>query len=165
MVRWPRRQRSPLGSDPLPPMCSQASTQASTAPADGPSGSGGVSVGPSFRPAVRQLPAAGGRAPGNDLLRRGSAGGGGVWMEALAPGRAPRGRRRAGAAGSALSALSVAAVLLSALLRAPPAGEARRRTAGAPAPHENCVGPESRDRVHTKKPSGGPYRTGEPCFV
>ncbi|XP_059131428.1 zona pellucida-binding protein 1 isoform X3 [Peromyscus eremicus] len=42
-------------------------------------------------------------------------------MEALAPGRAPRGRRRAGAAGSTLSALSVAAVLLSALLRAPPA--------------------------------------------
>ncbi|CAH6998577.1 Zpbp [Phodopus roborovskii] len=101
-------------------MCSQASTP----PAGGPSGSGGVSVGPSFRPAVRQLPAAGGRAPGNDLLlRRGSAGGG-VWMEALAPGRAPRGRRRAGAAGSALSALSVAAVLLSALLRAPPAENA-----------------------------------------
>ncbi|GAB1295816.1 Zona pellucida binding protein [Apodemus speciosus] len=42
-------------------------------------------------------------------------------MEALAPGRAPRGRRRAGASGSVLSALSLAAVLLSALLRAPPA--------------------------------------------
>ncbi|KAM7326032.1 hypothetical protein ACRRTK_014510 [Alexandromys fortis] len=42
-------------------------------------------------------------------------------MEALAPGRAPRGRRRAGTEGSALWALSVAAVLLSALLRAPPA--------------------------------------------
>ncbi|XP_037064885.1 zona pellucida-binding protein 1 isoform X2 [Peromyscus leucopus] len=102
-------------------MCAQASSQASTPAPGGPSGSGGVSVGPSFRPAVRQLPAAGGRAPGNGLQRRGSAGGGGVWMEALAPGRAPRGRRRAGAAGSTLSALSVAAVLLSALLRAPPA--------------------------------------------
>ncbi|XP_040602599.1 zona pellucida-binding protein 1 isoform X5 [Mesocricetus auratus] len=103
-------------------MGSQASARAGTPPADGPGGSGSVSAGPSFRHAVRRLPAAGGRAPGNDLLRRGSAGGGVVWMEALAPGRAPRGRRRqAGAAGSALSALSVAAVLLSALLRAPPA--------------------------------------------
>lgn len=146
-MRWPQR----------PPVSSQASSQASTPPADRPSGSGGVSVGPSFRPAVRQLPAAGGRAPGNDLRRRGSAGGG-VWMEALAPGRAPRGRRRAVAAGSAVSALSVAAVLLSALLRAPPAGEARRRTEGAPAaaaPHENCVGPESRDPVPVP-PSGPP---------
>ncbi|KAL1791134.1 zona pellucida-binding protein 1 [Sigmodon hispidus] len=42
-------------------------------------------------------------------------------MEALAPGRAPRGRRRVGAVDSVLPALSVAAVLLSALLRAPPA--------------------------------------------
>lgn len=136
-------------------MCTQTGSQASTPPADHPSGSGGVSVGPSFRPAVRQLPAAGGRAPGNDLLRRGSAVGG-VWMEALAPGRAPRGRRRAGASGSVLSALSLAAVLLSALLRAPPAGEVRRRMAGAlaaAAPHENCVGPVSRDSVSTKKPS------------
>lgn len=77
-------------------------------------------------------------------------------MEALAPGRAPRGRRRAGASGSVLSALSLAAVVLSALLRAPPAGEARRRMAGAlaaAAPHENCVGPVSRDSVYTKKPS------------
>lgn len=126
-----KAKEPPRGPTPLPPMGAQASSQASTPAAGGPSGSGGVSVGPSFRPAVRQLPAAGGRAPGNDLQRRGSAGGGGVWMEALAPGRAPRGRRRAGAAGSTLSALSVAAVLLSALLRAPPAGEARRRMAGA----------------------------------
>ncbi|XP_055480247.1 zona pellucida-binding protein 1 [Psammomys obesus] len=101
-------------------MGTQASSQASTPPTDHPSGSGGESVGPSFRPAVRPFPAAGGRVSGNDLLRRGSAGGG-VWMKALALGRASRGRRRAGAAGSALSALSVAAVLLSALLRAPPA--------------------------------------------
>ncbi|XP_021066842.1 zona pellucida-binding protein 1 isoform X1 [Mus pahari] len=101
-------------------MCTQAGSQASTPPAHHPSGSGGASVGPSFRPAVRQLPAAGGRAPGNELLRRGSAVGG-VWMEALAPGRAPRGRRRAGASGSVLSPLSLAAVLLCALLRAPPA--------------------------------------------
>ncbi|XP_011242038.1 zona pellucida-binding protein 1 isoform X1 [Mus musculus] len=100
-------------------MCTQAGSQASTPPAHHPSGSG-ASVGPSFRPAVCQLPAAGGRAPGNDLLRRGSAVGG-VWMEALAPGRAPRGRRRAGASGSVLSPLSLAAVLLCALLRAPPA--------------------------------------------
>lgn len=139
----------------MPPMCTQEGSQARTPPADHPSGSGGVSVGPSFRPAVRQLPAAGGRAPGNDLLRRGSAVGG-VWMEALAPGPAPRGRRRARASGSVLSALSLAAVVLSALLRAPPAGEARRRMAGAlaaAAPHENCVGPVSRDSVYTKKPS------------
>ncbi|KAL6085306.1 hypothetical protein STEG23_022228 [Scotinomys teguina] len=102
-------------------MCSQANSQASTTPAASPSGNGGVSVGPSFRPAVRQLPAAGGRVQSNDLHRRGSAGGGGVWMEALAPGRAPRGRWRAVAAGSTFSALSVAAILLSLLLRAPPA--------------------------------------------
>lgn len=135
-------------------MCTQAGSQASTPPAHHPSGSG-ASVGPSFRPAVCQLPAAGGRAPGNDLLRRGSAVGG-VWMEALAPGRAPRGRRRAGASGSVLSPLSLAAVLLCALLRAPPAGEARRRMAGAlaaAAPHENCVGPVSRDSDYTRTPS------------
>ncbi|XP_021066843.1 zona pellucida-binding protein 1 isoform X2 [Mus pahari] len=50
-------------------MCTQAGSQASTPPAHHPSGSGGASVGPSFRPAVRQLPAAGGRAPVGYLAR------------------------------------------------------------------------------------------------
>lgn len=77
-----------------------------------------------FRSAARQLPAGGGRAPPNDLLRLRSASGGGVWMEASAPGRARRGRRRARAAGSPLSRAAVVLLLSAFAARAPPSGEA-----------------------------------------
>ncbi|XP_058390823.1 LOW QUALITY PROTEIN: zona pellucida-binding protein 1 [Diceros bicornis minor] len=76
-----------------------------------PGGSGGPSFRSFFRAAARQLPAAGGRASRNDLLRGRSAGCG-VRMEGSASGRARRAWRRARAA---------VVLLLSALVvRAPP---------------------------------------------
>ncbi|XP_042540898.1 zona pellucida-binding protein 1 [Dipodomys spectabilis] len=73
------------------------------------------SSGPSFRSTARQLPAAGGRAPGNDLLRPASAGGG-LWMEASAPVRAWQGWRRARLRRSWVTPAAILLLLLSAFL-------------------------------------------------